>query len=64
VFANYRRSGYPVLAPNPYPGKEVESIRRLTYPNSERSVNAENMNAATQRMGPDELDTRVWWDVE
>ena len=30
AFANFRRSGYPDLAPNPYPGREVEFINRLT----------------------------------
>lgn len=64
AFANLRRSGYPDLAPNPYPGREVDEIRRLTYPNSEISVNPENVAAAIARMGPDKLDTRVWWDVD
>jgi hypothetical protein len=63
VFANYRMSGYPDLDPNPYLGKEVTFIRRLTYPTSEGSVNEANLNAAINRMGPDNLDTRVWWDV-
>lgn len=62
VFANYRRSGFPVLASNPYPGKEVDFIRRLTYPVSEGSVNEANLQVAIGRMGPDVLDTRVWWD--
>lgn len=62
VFANYRRSGFPVLTPNPYPGREVDFIRRLTYPVSEGSVNAANVGEAIDRMGPDALNTRVWWD--
>jgi hypothetical protein len=62
AFANYRRTGFPALAPNPYPGNEVTSIRRLTYPNSELSVNTTNVNAAIAAQGPDKLDTRVWWD--
>jgi hypothetical protein len=62
AFANYRRTGFPALAPNPFPGKEVAFIRRLTYPNSEQSVNSTNLNAAITRQGPDKLDTRVWWD--
>ena len=64
AWANYRRSGYPQLTPNPYPGKDIagDFINRLTYPNSEISVNTENLNAAVARMGPDNLDTRVWWD--
>ena len=62
AFANYRRTGFPSLAPNPYPGKEVAFIYRLTYPNSEQSVNPTNYNAAVARQGPDKLDTKVWWN--
>jgi hypothetical protein len=61
AFANFRRSGYPALDPNPYPGREVMFINRLTYPNSEISVNEDNLNAAIAAQGPDNLETRVWW---
>jgi hypothetical protein len=61
AFANFRRSGFPVLEVNPYPGKEVDFINRLTYPNSEISVNTENVNAAIATQGPDDLATKVWW---
>lgn len=61
AFANFRRSGFPELAANPYPGKEVAFINRLTYPNSEISVNTENVNAAITNQGPDNLETKVWW---
>ena len=62
AFANFRRTGFPALAQNPYPGKEVAFIYRLTYPNSEQSVNTTNFNAAVARQGPDKLDTKVWWN--
>ena len=64
AFANFRRSGFPVLTPNPFPGKTITGtfIRRLTYPNSEISVNTQNVNAAITRMGADNMDTKVWWD--
>lgn len=61
AWANFRRSGFPALAPNPYPGKEVTWINRLTYPNSEISVNTANVNAAIAAMGADNLETKVWW---
>jgi len=66
AWANFRRTGFPDLAPNPFPGKDIQGdfIRRLTYPNSEISVNSDNVNEAIARMGADDLDTRVWWDVE
>jgi hypothetical protein len=68
AFANFRRSGYPALTPNPYGqpnNPDVPNgtfIRRLTYPTSELSVNASNVNAAITEQGSDKLSTRVWWD--
>lgn len=64
AFANFRRSGFPNLAPNPFPGKAIKGnfIRRLTYPNSEISINSANVKEAITRMGADDLDTKVWWD--
>ena len=68
AFANFRRSGFPTLAPNPYgqpSNPDVPNntfIRRLTYPTSELSVNTENVNGAIALQGVDKLSTRVWWD--
>ncbi|SKB83831.1 SusD/RagB family nutrient-binding outer membrane lipoprotein [Dyadobacter psychrophilus] len=65
AWANFRRSGFPTLPVNNYPGKDPSVktfIRRLVYPVRERSVNEANYNAAVARMGPDELGTPVFWD--
>jgi len=68
AFANFRRSGFPVLTPNPYgqpTNPDVPNgtfIRRLGYPTSEQSVNSANYNAAVAKQGPDKLSTKVWWD--
>ena len=64
AFANFRRSGFPNLSPNPYPGKGIKGnfIKRLTYPTSEISVNSKLVGEAITRMGADDLDTKVWWD--
>ncbi len=65
TWANFRRSGYPIVTPNNYPGSDLKTedfIRRLTYPDSEQTVNKANLDAAVARQGPDLLDTRVWWD--
>ncbi|MGA0557407.1 SusD/RagB family nutrient-binding outer membrane lipoprotein [Larkinella sp. VNQ87] len=66
VFANFRRSGFPRLTPNPYPGKEIKGnfINRITYPDSEGSVNVANLAEVVARQGPDNQDTRVWWDKQ
>lgn len=61
AFANFRRSGFPILDPNPFQGREVEFINRLTYPNSEISVNKSNYDAVVAAQGPDDLATKVWW---
>jgi len=68
AFANFRRTGYPALAPNPYGqpnNPDVPNgtfIRRIGYPTSELSVNTANVNAAIAIMGADKLSTRLWWD--
>jgi hypothetical protein len=62
AFANFRRSNFPALAGNPYPGKEVDWINRLTYPNAEISVNKSNVDIAISWQGADNLATKVWWD--
>ncbi|REG83114.1 SusD/RagB family nutrient-binding outer membrane lipoprotein [Algoriphagus antarcticus] len=62
AFANFRRSGFPTLTANPFDGREVPFINRLTYPNSEISVNSENVGAAIASQGADNLETKVWWD--
>ena len=66
VFANFRRSGFPKLTPNPYPGKEIKGtfINRLSYPDTEISVNLAKVTEAINRQGADNLDTRVWWDKQ
>lgn len=66
TWANFRRSGFPALAPNPYPGKTIKGnfIRRLTYPDSEISVNNANLQSALTAQGASSNtnDTPVWWD--
>ena len=68
AWANFRRSGFPDLTPNPYGQPNNPDVpngtfmRRLTYPTSELSVNAENVNAAIAVQGADKLSTRIWWD--
>lgn len=68
AWANFRRSGFPQLEPNPYPGADPvvkgDFIHRLQYPAREISVNAENYKDAVARMGADNMATRVFWDVK
>lgn len=65
TFANWRRTGFPNLTPVVYPGNVTGGTipRRMIYSPGEAITNAENYSAAVARQGPDELTTRVWWDV-
>jgi hypothetical protein len=66
AWANFRRSGYPSLAPNPYPGADPAVkgafVHRLQYPLREASVNTANYNAAVSHMGGDNMAIHVFWD--
>ncbi len=65
TWANFRRSGFPVLTPNSYPGSDLKTegfIRRLTYTDAELNVNKTNVLQAITRQGANLLDTRIWWD--
>lgn len=66
AFANWRRTGFPVLTPVNYPGNVTNGTipRRLTYFTGEAVTNKENYDAAVASQGPDLLTTRVWWDAE
>jgi hypothetical protein len=60
AFANQRRSGFPVLAPNPF---VTTPIRRLSYPDVEGSANNANYTAAAEAIGGDKITSRVFWDT-
>jgi hypothetical protein len=64
AWAEWRRTGYPVLAAAP--GANGDKIpRREGYPTQERSINTANYNAAVASFpygGTDDLNARVWWD--
>lgn len=66
-YADYRRTGFPRL--NPIPNTDGLSEtggsdlpRRVRYPAEEASLNANELQAAISRQGPDVPTTRVWWD--
>lgn len=65
TFSNWKRSGYPQLIPadvaDILTGGEIP--RRFIYPGSEKLNNPDNVEAAIQQQGGDEVTTRMWWDV-
>ena len=64
VYNNYRRTGYPDLTPNVYPGNATggKILRRFVYPVSEQTLNRTSYNEAVTRQGVDDLLTHVGWD--
>ncbi len=67
AWSNFRRTGFPVLAPNPYPASEIpgEFIRRHVYPDRESDSNKANLDAAIANQGGTantRMNGRVWWD--
>jgi hypothetical protein len=65
AWANYRRTGYPALTQVNFPGNVTGGTipRRNRYPTIEPVLNKANYDEAVARQGPDEITTRVWWDV-
>ncbi|MFS4466734.1 SusD/RagB family nutrient-binding outer membrane lipoprotein [Maribacter sp. 2210JD10-5] len=65
-YANWRRTGFPVLTPVNFPGNVSmgQIPRRLRYFEREMTANATNYQAAVARQGRDEFFTRIWWDAE
>lgn len=66
VFNNYRRTGYPALTPNNYPGNLTNGqiFKRFLYPVSEQNLNTASYNAAVARQGADDFLTPIWWDAK
>lgn len=64
AWAEWRRTGYPALTPAPDAlSADGEIPRRFGYPTTERDLNAANYSSALQLLGgPDELNTKLWWD--
>jgi len=65
AWAEWRRTGYPVLTPAPN-NNNIPIPRRQAYPSSEPNINAANYKAAVQAQpglnGKDDLTGKVWWD--
>jgi hypothetical protein len=67
AWANWRRTGFPVLTPVVYPGNSTNGTipRRFPYPLVEAGSNTENYNKAHNAVpGGDLLTSRVWWDKQ
>ena len=64
AWSNFRRSGFPVLAPNTFNSNlNGGFIRRFAYPIAEQINNTENYQAGAASVGGDVMTTRIFWDI-
>ena len=71
AFANWRRTGFPVLTPVNYPTNVTGGVIPRRCPldgynaiSTGVALNQVNYDAMVARQGPDSYTTRVWWDVQ
>ena len=57
----YRRSGHPVLPLGPGLRNNRQMPARINYPLYVQSLNQVNYQAAVADQGPDDINTKVWW---
>lgn len=57
---DWRRTGMPAIVPGPANLNNNKVPVRYIYPLSEQSLNGTNREAAVQRQGADDLNTRPW----
>lgn len=61
---DWRRTGFPKLTPAVDNQNNDMIPVRFIYPISEQALNADNRATAVARQGADDINSRVWWDVD
>ena len=57
-----RRTGFPVLPNNGGLLNDGKMPQRMLYPSSTKIQNYDNYAAASQNMGGDDINTKMWWN--
>lgn len=60
---DWRRTNYPEILPGPSNQNNDRVPVRYSYPLSEQSLNGQSRQAAVDRQGADNINTKVWWDI-
>jgi len=64
-WVDWRRTGFPELNPGPAPLSIDKKIPvRQAYPNTEPGLNGKSYEEAIAAQGPDEVNTKLWWDIK
>ncbi len=64
AWSDWRRTGMPEIIPGPDAANGGNVPVRFQYPNEVKSTNNANYQSAVSRQGPDNLNTKLWWDVD
>ncbi|MBU2912921.1 SusD/RagB family nutrient-binding outer membrane lipoprotein [Reichenbachiella agariperforans] len=59
---DWRRTGYPTITPGAGAVQSTVPVRFI-YPTDVQALNKDNYDAVIARQGPDNLNTKVWWDI-
>jgi hypothetical protein len=63
AWAEWKRTGFPVLSPGPAPlSVDGQIPRRQGYTTLERDLNLTNYTAVIASQGPDAVNTKMWID--
>ena len=63
-WSDWRRAGMPQIVPGPDNVNDNQVPVRFQYPNSVKATNEDSYNAAVGSQGPDNINTKLWWDVD
>ncbi len=64
AWSDWRRTGMPEIVPGADAANDKKVPVRFLYPNEVKSTNNANYQAAVARQGADNLNTKLWWDVD
>ncbi|MDO6516025.1 SusD/RagB family nutrient-binding outer membrane lipoprotein [Zobellia uliginosa] len=64
AWSDWRRTGMPEIVPGEDAANGGKVPVRFQYPNDVKSTNNSNYSAAVSRQGADDLNTKLWWDVD
>jgi hypothetical protein len=61
---DWKRTNYPTLAPAVDNQNNDKIPVRFIYPINEQALNAQSRSLAVQTQGADDINTKVWWDMD
>lgn len=61
---DWRRTGIAPIKAGPANANNGKVPVRYLYPFSEQALNKKSYDQAIEQQGPDNINTRVWWDVQ